>query len=141
MLSIIWAKLYLCALGNRMWGCGKHAIGLLWMTVGLWIGLPLLALPFIAGGVLYWRAREGTRPWLSMTHTPDWINGIKRGILVMPLAAVQTIATGQAWHLLVGAAAVVAVPAIYYFFGKIYSDGNTETVASELACGALIWRA
>jgi hypothetical protein len=128
-------KLFLCALGNRCIGSSHREIGFLFMTFGVWVGLPLLAFPFISAGVLIWRVKS-PRSWLDLTHGGSYWKGVLRGVLVLPLAAVAALFGHFLLPIFFGVLAIFAVPFIYYLAGK---QTKYEPVAlAEIGSGAII---
>jgi len=125
-------------MGNRTWGAGeaKHWIGSLVMTIGVFLhGFPVWSIPGIAGGVFLWRV-SSPRPWRNLMNGNDWAPAIKRGLLALPLSIELFLLDMQWWHLILGAAAVLLVPAAYWISGRIYKPQCGEL--AELLSGAVV---
>lgn len=132
MLSM--ASIFLCALGNRCIGSGYREIGFAFMTLGVWMGLPLLALPFVLAGLLIWRC-PSPRPWLDLTHGGSYQLGVLRGVLVLPLALVCAYSNFSLVPLILGMVAVFAIPAFYWLDGKTKPPHGPK---AEVLSGAIL---
>lgn len=139
-MALILAKLFLAALGNRLIGSdtpkASNIYGYAFLSLGVWLGLrQLWALPLILIGVMIWRM-PSARPWLDMTHTPDWHEAVARGSYIVPLIALLYVVTNNPLYPLFGALLLWAVPIIYYLTGK---QRRYEPVAlAEILTGAII---
>lgn len=140
IIQLLLAKGFLGALGNVLVGTDKvkssNAWGYGFMAIAVWLGIESpYWLPAILAGLFVWRSHS-PQAWLTMTHTPDWLAGIKRGLTISPLAIFIPYAAGNPWLAFYGLALIPLPAIIYYIAGNLRP--NNPVPYAEVVTGAFL---
>ncbi len=133
------------AVGNRLWGSDyftdrgvpkivSKIVGILLMTFSHSF-CPLVAYPFIAGTLFFWRVWP-SKPWLHILQGLEQWPAYVRSLAIIPYVGVLYYFDPVMWHLIAGVATIPLTALFYQLSGK---QKKTEPVAlAECLVGALI---